>query len=144
MNKKFPYKLIDLTHALDSTIPTWNDRCGFNHDMHIDYSDCEGEDKFRVMKVKMHAGIGTHTDSQNWNIELKRRTQHYGYKYDYTARSVDPSYYMEEVPYWVDNLCSKLYSDPIFIEKPDQLIINEYMPGHGLLLISIVYRVLEA
>jgi kynurenine formamidase len=31
--------------------------------MHIDYSDCEGEDKFRVMKVKMHAGIGTHMDA---------------------------------------------------------------------------------
>ncbi|MDA0910752.1 MAG: cyclase family protein [Proteobacteria bacterium] len=31
--------------------------------MHIDYSDCEGEDKFRVMKVGMHAGIGTHMDA---------------------------------------------------------------------------------
>ena len=58
----FPYKLIDLTHALDSTIPTWNGGCGFNHDVHIDYSDCEGEYKFRVMKVAMHAGIGTHMD----------------------------------------------------------------------------------
>ncbi|KJV56975.1 putative metal-dependent hydrolase domain protein [Orientia tsutsugamushi str. Kato PP] len=52
----FSYKLIDLTHALDSTIPTWNGGCGFHHDVHIDYSDCQGEDKFRVMKVKMHAG----------------------------------------------------------------------------------------
>ena len=58
----FPYKLIDLTHLLDSTIPTWNDGCGFNHDVHIDYSDCTSEDKFRVMKVAMHAGIGTHMD----------------------------------------------------------------------------------
>lgn len=59
----FPYKLIDLTHLLDSTISTWNGGCGFNHDVHIDYSDCEGEDKFRVMTVKMHAGIGTHMDT---------------------------------------------------------------------------------
>jgi len=59
----FPYKLIDLTHALDSTIPTWNGGCGFNHDVHIDYSDCEGEYKFRVMKVAMHAGIGTRMDA---------------------------------------------------------------------------------
>lgn len=28
----------------------------------LDYSDCTREDKFRVMKVKMHAGIGTHMD----------------------------------------------------------------------------------
>ena len=27
-------------------------------------------------------------DTQEWNLDLKRRTQHYGYKYDYTARSV--------------------------------------------------------
>ena len=59
----FPYKLIDLTHALDSTIPTWSGECGFNHDVHIDYSDCVSEDKFRVMKVGMHAGIGTHMDA---------------------------------------------------------------------------------
>lgn len=59
----FPYKLIDLTHTLDATIPTWNGGCGFNHDVHMDYSDCLGEDKFRVMKVKMHAGIGTHMDA---------------------------------------------------------------------------------
>ena len=59
----FPYKLIDLTHSLDSTIPTWNGGCGFSHDVHIDYANCEGEYKFRVMKVGMYAGIGTHMDA---------------------------------------------------------------------------------
>ncbi len=59
----FPYKLIDLTHALDDTIPTWSGECGFNHELHIDYSDCDDEDKFRVMKIKMHSGIGTHMDA---------------------------------------------------------------------------------
>ena len=63
MNNIFPYKLIDLTHLLDSTIPTWNGGCGFNHDVQIDYADCQGEYKFRVMKVGMHAGIGTHMDA---------------------------------------------------------------------------------
>ena len=28
-------------------------------------------------------------DTQEWNLDLKRRTQHYGYKYDYTARSLE-------------------------------------------------------
>jgi kynurenine formamidase len=59
----FPFKLIDLTHTLNSSIPTWNGDCGFNHDLHINYADCEGEDKFRVMKLSMHAGIGTHMDA---------------------------------------------------------------------------------
>jgi kynurenine formamidase len=64
----FPYKLIDLTHSLDSNIPTWNGGCGFNHDVHIDYSDCKGEDKFRIMKVKMDAGIFTHMDAPSHYI----------------------------------------------------------------------------
>ncbi|MDX2050518.1 MAG: alpha-ketoglutarate-dependent dioxygenase AlkB [Rickettsiaceae bacterium] len=71
-------------------------------------------------------------DDNDWNLDLKRRTQHYGYKYDYAARSVDASYYLGEMPYWAYELCSKLYSDSIFIDKPDQLIINEYMPGQGI------------
>jgi kynurenine formamidase len=65
----FPYKLIDLTHTLHSGIPTWNGGCGFQHNVHIDYGDCEGEDKFRVMKVNMHAGIGTHMDAPSHCIE---------------------------------------------------------------------------
>jgi kynurenine formamidase len=63
-----PYLLIDLTHTLESTMPTWPGGCGFNHDVHIDYSDCQGEDKFRVMKIKMHAGIGTHMDAPSHMI----------------------------------------------------------------------------
>lgn len=59
----FPYTLIDLTNTLHAEIPTWNGGCGFQHTLHIDYDDCDGVDKFRVMKVKMHAGIGTHMDA---------------------------------------------------------------------------------
>ncbi|MFS8506619.1 MAG: cyclase family protein [Candidatus Babeliales bacterium] len=59
----FPYNLIDLTHELDSIIPTWNGGCGFYHEVHINYADCKDEDKFCVMKIKMNAGIGTHMDA---------------------------------------------------------------------------------
>ncbi len=59
----FPYKLIDLTHTLESGIPTWNGGCGFKHELDLDYDDCEGKDKFRVMNFWMHAGIGTHMDA---------------------------------------------------------------------------------
>jgi hypothetical protein len=47
----FPYKLIDLTHTLEASIPTWDGGCGYNHDLHLDYADCESGDKFRVMKM---------------------------------------------------------------------------------------------
>ncbi|CAM4430035.1 MAG: Kynurenine formamidase [Legionella sp.] len=60
---QFPYQLIDLTHALESTIPSWNGGCGFNHELQMDYANCQNEDKFRVMKLSMDAGIGTHMDA---------------------------------------------------------------------------------
>lgn len=59
----FPYKLIDLTHTLDSNIPTWDDNCGFHHHLQIDYQDCESDIQFRVMTMQMQAGIGTHMDA---------------------------------------------------------------------------------
>ncbi len=59
-------------------------------------------------------------DTQEWNVDLKRRTQHYGYKYDYTARSLDASSYLGKIPYSIDDLCSKLHGDGTFEEKPDQ------------------------
>ncbi len=68
-------------------------------------------------------------DSMPWNSELKRRTQHYGYKYDYKSKSIDPSYYLGKIPNWLDSLRNNLCNDGIFNAKPDQVIINEYMPG---------------
>ena len=59
----FPFKVVDLTHTLHHDIPTWNGGCGFHHDVHMDYADCQGEDKFCVMKIRMHAGVGTHMDA---------------------------------------------------------------------------------
>lgn len=64
----FPYKAVDLTHTIHEFIPTWDNKCGFNHHIHIDYSDCEGEDKFRVMKAQMYDGIGTHMDAPQHSI----------------------------------------------------------------------------
>jgi len=60
---KFPYKIIDLTHSLEDSTPTWNGSCGFQHELKLDYDDCQGEVKFRVQKMTMHAGIGTHMDA---------------------------------------------------------------------------------
>lgn len=59
----FPYKVIDLTHTLDETIPSWNGGCGFKHEIRLDYDDCATDVKFRVQQIKMHAGIGTHIDA---------------------------------------------------------------------------------
>lgn len=71
-------------------------------------------------------------DFKDWDCSLQRRTQHYGYKYDYKARYIDPSHYLGEVPYLIKILCNKLCSEDIFTVQPDQVIVNEYMPGQGI------------
>jgi len=59
----FPYKIIDLTHTINQKTPSWDGGCGFKHEVEIDYADCQGEVKFKVQKIKMEAGIGTHIDA---------------------------------------------------------------------------------
>ncbi|QQV75201.1 hypothetical protein H6P87_00749 [Rickettsia tillamookensis] len=71
-------------------------------------------------------------DSQPWITELKRRVQHYGYKYDYKSRSINQSYYLGALPKWLQVLCETFYKQNIFYELPNQVIINEYMPGQGI------------
>jgi hypothetical protein len=40
----------------------------------------------------------TKIDNQPWLIDLKRRVQHYGYKYDYKARKITPELKIDPVP----------------------------------------------
>lgn len=72
------------------------------------------------------------TDQQHWLADLKRRVQHYGYKYDYKARAVGNNAYLGALPDWLSSLSKKLHHGGIFSSAPDQVIINEYMPGQGI------------
>lgn len=65
-------------------------------------------------------------DAQPWLTDLKRRVQHYGYKYDYKARMVTNDTYLGPLPEWIEPISQKL---PF---KPDQAIVNEYQPGQGI------------
>lgn len=67
-------------------------------------------------------------DSEPWCGDLKRRTQHYGYKYDYTYKKIDESMKVGPVPEFALELC-KRYDDNFV---PDQMIVNEYLPGQGI------------
>ena len=53
-----PAKIIDLTHELTQTAPTWNGSCGFQSAIKLDY-----DQRCRVQNIKMHAGVGTHIDA---------------------------------------------------------------------------------
>ena len=71
-------------------------------------------------------------DIQPWLNDLKRRVQHYGYKYDYKARAIDQSMYLGSLPDWLQGLADKLHQDGIFPDIPDQVIVNQYLPGQGI------------
>ena len=71
-------------------------------------------------------------EHNDWRDDLKRRVQHYGYRYDYKARSVSQNDYLGELPDWLNSLATRLVGEDIFSEHPDQVIVNEYQPGQGI------------
>lgn len=71
-------------------------------------------------------------DAQSWSLELKRRVQHYGYRYDYKTRRVERSMFLGPLPGFVEGLLPSLQAVVAFDQIPDQLIVNEYLPGQGI------------
>lgn len=68
----------------------------------------------------------------DWLGDLQRRVQHYGYKYDYKARRIDASMRLGGLPDWLCALGARLVQGGIFAAPPDQVIVNEYVPGQGI------------
>ncbi len=86
-----------------------------------DYIDKKTED-FLLQKI----------DGEPWLSDMKRRVQHYGYKYDYKARRITQDLQIGSIPDWLAGLCNMLYVNKIFAKIPDQVIINEYQAGQGI------------
>jgi alkylated DNA repair dioxygenase AlkB len=70
-------------------------------------------------------------DKGHWSTTLKRRTQHFGFEYDYKKRNVHQLNQSQPLPNWCFSLTTRL-SQEIFHRVPEQLIINEYQPGQGI------------
>lgn len=71
-------------------------------------------------------------DGGNWRNDLKRRVQHYGFRYDYRARSILPVDYLGPLPGWLTVLAGRLVDKGVFSSVPDQVIVNEYLTGQGI------------
>ena len=71
-------------------------------------------------------------DNQSWITKMKRRVQHYGWRYDYKARSVSNDLRIGALPDWLQTYAGRLQQAGLFAEMPDQVIINEYQPGQGI------------
>ena len=68
-----------------------------------------------------------------WRNDLSRRVQHYGWRYDYKARAITPDMHLGPLPDWLANVAQKLYDETgLFDRVPEQVIINEYLPGQGI------------
>ncbi|WP_221928133.1 alpha-ketoglutarate-dependent dioxygenase AlkB [Pseudomonas congelans] len=68
----------------------------------------------------------------DWLTELKRRVQHYGWKYNYKLRKIDPASYLGPLPKWAQTLGQRLLDLGMVKELPDQVIVNEYLENQGI------------
>lgn len=71
-------------------------------------------------------------DSEPWMLDLKRRVQHYGYRYNYKARKVNYEMKIGELPEFAVEVGNLLVKKNLIETPPDQLIVNEYQPGQGI------------
>ncbi len=85
------------------------------------------------ISVADHYWLLARVDEQQWLGDLKRRVQHYGFKYDYKARRVNRDMRIGELPKWLGMpFIYKLVKDGYMPEGIDQVIVNEYQPGQGI------------
>ncbi len=74
----------------------------------------------------------TWIDSQPWLTSLKRRVQHHGWRYDYRARRVTTDMKLGPISGLLRPWCDHLTAQGFFDQPPDQVIVNEYLPGQGI------------
>ncbi len=70
--------------------------------------------------------------SAPWRRDLERRVQHYGWRYDYGARAITRDMQIGPLPDWLTGITRRLAATGLFDRLPDQVIVNEYLPGQGI------------
>ena len=74
-----------------------------------------------------------HIDSLPWRNDLERRVQHYGWRYDYRARTVARDMHIGPLPDWLQGIAEQLSDKTkLFDHVPNQVIVNEYQAGQGI------------
>jgi len=70
--------------------------------------------------------------NNEWNHDLSRLTQHYGYKYNYKTRNITDNDYIGDLPDWISPFIDRIKNTNLIEKSPDQIIINRYLPGEGI------------
>jgi alkylated DNA repair dioxygenase AlkB len=71
-------------------------------------------------------------NKQTWLNDLKRRVQHYGYKYDYKTKLITDENFLGKLPSFCEFVLERVKEQKLIKVEPDQLIVNEYLPGQGI------------
>lgn len=82
------------------------------------------------IEVDYHNDLISVIDSLPWDSTLKRRVQQYGYMYNYKKPS--SNIYIGELPDFLYIIACRLKEESIYKNIPEQVIINEYLPGQGI------------
>jgi alkylated DNA repair dioxygenase AlkB len=75
-------------------------------------------------------------NNQSWNTSIKRRTQHYGYEYNYKITDSKKLKKINDIPDIYKSIIQRIekiiYKRFKKVYKFDQMIINEYTNGQGI------------
>jgi len=75
------------------------------------------------------AELLTHIYDKLWDETLTRRTQQYGWEYNYHGGPLKKA---RPLPKWTNGIITRLTEENYIKTPPEQLIINEYIPGQGI------------
>jgi alkylated DNA repair dioxygenase AlkB len=70
-------------------------------------------------------------DSQTWIVDYLRRLQYYGYRNE-LDKPYDLIKFPIPMPSLIEQLSHEIVEQGIILLQPDQVIINEYVPGEGI------------
>eukprot|EP00927_Polykrikos_kofoidii_P073803 TRINITY_DN69828_c0_g1_i1.p1 TRINITY_DN69828_c0_g1~~TRINITY_DN69828_c0_g1_i1.p1 ORF type:complete len:374 (-),score=62.01 TRINITY_DN69828_c0_g1_i1:49-1170(-) len=70
-------------------------------------------------------------DAQTWDTKIKRRVQHYGHAFDY-ARLAIAEDSVDHLPVFCHEIVQRINDAELLPFVPNQLTINEYVPGVGI------------
>jgi alkylated DNA repair dioxygenase AlkB len=70
-------------------------------------------------------------DSQTWIVDYLRRLQYYGYRNE-LDKPYDLIKFPITMPPLIEQLSHEIVAQGIILLQPDQVIINEYVPGEGI------------
>ena len=93
-----------------------------------------------IITPEIESAILTELNQQPWSDALRRRTQHYGYTYDYTTRALNgEAQQTTPLSGWILRLAEHFRDSDVFGKNPNgtnviptQCIVNEYTRNQGI------------